>query len=131
MRDGVEILAALDEASAAVQAGSTELSKVIARFGEATIDENGEIHEGTKLRFEVAIQEELTAIYDRALDAGQKPPAEDIRSALAEKAVRTQQPELWTEYHHQRTRIEALRSWLSNQKAVISGYQSLRRGEAG
>lgn len=118
MRSGVEILRDLDDASKGVQAASTELSQCITRFGD------------TKLRYETSIGEELLRIYEEALQDGRRVPPEDLRSALAEKAVRTKQPELHAEYNSQKTRIEALRLWLSNQKAVISGYQSLRRGEA-
>lgn len=130
MRDGAEILAALDQASAGVQAASTELSKLITKFGEAWVDENGELHEGAKLRYEVAVQEALAGIYTRALEDGRRPPAEDVRRALAEREVRHTDPQLVAEYNAQKTRIEALRLWLSNQRQVISGYQSLRRGEA-
>ena len=130
IRAGGEILADLDAAARGVQAASTELSKLITKFGEGYIGPDGEIHEGTKLRFEIAVKNELARIYEEAIAEGKKPPAEDIRGALAERAVRTKNPELWTEFHAQRTRIEALKLWLSNQRAVISGYQSLRRGEA-
>lgn len=129
MRSGGEILIALDEASKGVQKASTELSQVLSKFGEAHIDENGEIHEGTKLRYEVAIGEERIRIYEEAIEAGRRPPPEDLRSPLAVKAVRSKDPQLWADYNAQATRIEALQKWISSQKQVISGYQSLRRGE--
>jgi hypothetical protein len=130
VRDGGEILQALDSASAGVQAASTKLSRLISEFGEASIDEQGEIKEGTGLRYEVAIKDELAYLYTTALEEGRKPPAEDIRGALAERAVRSKQPQLYADYHAQKTQIEALKLWISSQKQVISGYQSLRRGEA-
>lgn len=130
VRDGIEIMAALDEAAKAVQAGSTELSKLIAKFREGYVDENGELHEGLKLRYEVAIDEELVRIFEESVTKGQRPPAEDVRGALARSAVRSKHPTLWADYNHVETRIHALRLWLSNQKAVISGYQSLRRADA-
>lgn len=129
MRAGAEILEALDSASKGVQKASTELSQLITKFGEAHVDENGEVKEGTKLEYEVAIGEELTRIYEEAIEKGNRPPPEDVRAALAVKAVRSKDPALWAEYHAQRTRIEALKLWVSSQKQVISGYQSLRRGE--
>jgi hypothetical protein len=130
VRAGGEILNALDEAAKGVQAASTELSRLITEFGEARICDDGEIKEGLRLRYEVAVQDELAALYTIALSDGRKPPAEDIRTALAERAVRTKHPQLYADYNACRTRIEALKLWLSNQRAVISGYQSLRRGEA-
>lgn len=130
MRAGGEILQDLDAAAKGVQAASTELSKLITAFGESHVDEQGELHEGTKLRFEVALNDELAQLYNFSVEQGTKLPAEDIRGALAERAVRSKQAQLWADYHAQKTRIEALKLWLSNQRAVISGYQSLRRGEA-
>jgi dephospho-CoA kinase len=130
MRDGREILRDLDDASRGVQKASTELSRLITKFGEGYLNDDGEIVEGTKLRYEVAIDEELLRIYEAAVEQGKRAPAEDVRGAMARSAVRSKHPQLFADYKAQQTRIEALRLWLSNQKAVISGYQSLRRGEA-
>lgn len=129
MRDGIEILDALDKASAGVQAASTELSQLVSKFGEAWVGPDGELHEGVKLRYEIAVQEALAGIYARAIEEGRKPPAEDIRAALAIREVRTKDQQLWADYQAQKTRIEALKLWLSNQRQVISGYQSLRHAE--
>lgn len=128
MRSGSEILRDLDDASRGVQKGSTELSQLITRFGEARM-EDGEVISGTKLRFEVALDEELVRIYEDALSQGKRPPAEDVRGALARSAVRLKHPQLYAEYEAQKTRIAALKLWLSNQRQVISGYQSLRHAE--
>lgn len=130
MRDGQEILQALDVASSGLQSASTKLSRLISEFGEASVDENGEIKEGIGLRYKVAIKDELAYLYTTALGEGRKPPAEDIRGALAERAVRSKQPQLYADYHAQKAQIEALKLWISSQKQVISGYQSLRRAEA-
>lgn len=128
-RSGSEILRDLDDAARGVQKGSTELSQLITRFGEARM-EDGEIIQGTRLRFEVAIDEELVRIYESALRDGKRPPAEDVRGALARSAVRAKHSQLYADYEAQKTRIEALKLWLSNQRQVISGYQSLRRAES-
>jgi hypothetical protein len=92
--------------------------------------EDGAIVQGTKLRYEIAIDEELVRIYEDAMSDGRRPPAEDVRGALARSAVRSKNPQLVADFKAQETRIEALKLWLSNQRQVISGYQSLRRGEA-
>lgn len=118
MRSGVEILNDLDAASKGVQAASTKLSQLVTNFGD------------TKIRYEVAIGDELLRIYEEAVQDGRRVPPQDLRAALAEKAVRTKAPDLAALYNEQRTQIEALKLWLSNQRQVISGYQSLRRGEA-
>jgi len=118
MRSGAEILRDLDDASRGVQQASTKLSQLVTRFGD------------TKIRYETAIGEELLRIYEEAVQDGRRVPPTDLRAALAEKAVRTKSPDLFALYSEQKTQIEALKLWLSNQRQVISGYQSLRRGEA-
>lgn len=130
MRSGAEIMRDLDDACRSVQAKGAELSRAITKFGEAYIDEDGQLVQGTKLRFEVAIDEELLRIHTEAMGEGKRVPAEDLRAAMARLGVRTKHPELVAEYEAQRTHIEALKLHLSNARQVISGYQSLRRGEA-
>lgn len=118
MRDGAQILADLDKATVGVQKASTELSKLITEYGDI------------KLSWDVAVEKELIRIYEEAIERGAKPPAEDIRSALALRAAREKHPELHIDYEAKTNRITALKLWISSQKQVISGYQSLRRGEA-
>ena len=129
MRDGAEIMRDLDDAARGVMAASTELSRLITKFGEASVDDDGQLVQGVKLQYDVAIGEELAQLYQQAMEEGRRPPAEDLRAALAEKAVRVKSPQLWADYHATKSRIEALRLWLSNQRQVISGYQSLRHAE--
>jgi len=119
----------LDDAARGVMAASTELSRLITKFGEASVDDDGQLVQGVKLQYDVAIGEELAQLYQQAMEEGRRPPAEDLRAALAEKAVRVKSPQLWADYHATKSRIEALRLWLSNQRQVISGYQSLRHAE--
>lgn len=133
MRAAGEVMAALDEASKGVQAASTELSDLTVRFHEADLDpETGEVRSlGIGLRFDIAVKDELASIYNDAIQAEppRRPPAEDIREAMAHRAVQTKQPRLWAEYHTTKARIDALRSWISNQKSAISANQSVLRGE--
>lgn len=120
---------ALDDASKGVQSASTELSKLSQGFYEGRIDEDGAEQLGIGLAFDVALKEELSAIYMDSIEADRRPPAEDIRAAMAFKAVRTKKPALWIEYHGTKARIESLKMWISNQKASISANQSVLRGE--
>ncbi len=129
MRSGLEVLEALDKASRGVQAACTELSELSQRFHEAYIGENGEIIMGVGLRFKAALDDEKVSVYENAIDNGLKVPAADIREAKAERAVRIKKPELWTEYHTGKARIDALKDWVVNLKAAISANQSLARGE--
>lgn len=130
MRSGQDILEALDQASRGVQAASTELSKLSQEFHEAHIEVTGEIVNGLALQFKIAVDEEVIAIYEMALASDMKPPATDVRAAMAERAVRVKHPELWAKYNAMDARINALKTWVVNQKAVISANQSIRRAEA-
>lgn len=130
MRSGQEVLEALDKASKGIQAASTELSQLSQQLHEAHRDEQGEIVMGLALRYKAALDEEKVAVYELAIDNEQRPPAADIREAKASRAVRTKFPELWTEYHASIARLNALKDWVINQKAVISANQSLSKAEA-
>jgi len=129
MREPIEILEALDQASKGVQAASTELSELTQRFYGAHLDKDDQIHNGVGLQYEIAVKERIADLYDEAIDAEAKPPPADVRQAKAERMVRNQEPLLWSEYHHGKARIDALRSWISNQRSTISANQSVRKGE--
>lgn len=131
MRSASEVMEALDEASKGVQAASTELSKLSQGFHEASVDpDNGEVKDlGIGLQFDVAVKDELAAIYEQAIEESRRPPAEDLREAMAHRAVQTKKPSLWASYHTTKARIDALKLWISNQKASISANQSILRGE--
>jgi len=131
MRSGQEVLEALDRASKGVQAASTELSELSQKFHEAhLVESTGEIEMGIGLRFDVAIKEEIATIYELAVEQGKRQPPADVRAAQAERAVRVKKPELWAEFHATKARIDALKSWIVNQKSTISANQSIRKGEA-
>ena len=129
MRSGQQIVEALDAASQGVEKANRELARLKLNFYEADLDpQTGEVKKlGVGLRFDSAIREELAGIYERAIANGERPPAEDIRQAMADKAVQTKHPDLWAEFHNTKARIESLKSWLTNQRAAISADQSLRR----
>ena len=129
MRSASQVMEALDEASRGVQAASTELSQLVTSFYEAGEGPEGEILSGVGLRFETKLKEELASIYQDAIAKGTRPPAEDIREALAYKAVETKHASLFAEYHSKKGRIDALRMWIANQKAAIGANQSLLRAE--
>jgi hypothetical protein len=130
MRSGQEILEALDKASKGVEAAATELARLSQEFGEAHIDENGEIQMGLGLQFETALREKRAQIYEAAIAADRRPPPEDVREAMAQRGVREEDPALWVEYNAIQSRIAALRGWIGNQKAIISANQSIRKGES-
>jgi hypothetical protein len=128
MRAAGEVMQALDDAAKGVQAASTELSKLTEAFYESHLD--GErVVLGTGLQFDCAVRDELAVIYTDAIENDRRPPAEDIRAAMAQRAVQAKRPDLWAEYHGKKARIEALKSWITNQRAAISANQSILRGE--
>lgn len=126
-----EVMEGLEDARRGVQAAATELSKLTLDFHHADLDpDTGQVKElGIGLRFDIAIKDELAFIYENAIENGHRPPAEDIREAMAHRAVQTKQPALWAEYHNTKARIDALRSWISNQKSAIGAAQSILKAE--
>lgn len=130
MRSGIEVLEALDLAERRLVKAAEELAKLSTDFHHAEVEEDGEVKLGTGLRYEVALEEEISEIYALAERAEKRPPPEDVRHARAKRAVRTKLPELFAEYYRDKARIDGLKGWVSNQKQAISAAQSLRKGEA-
>lgn len=126
---GAETMVALEEARRGLQAASTELSQLITTFYKASEGPEGETVLGTGLQFDVAIKDELSFIYTNAIANTQRLPPADIREAMAHQAVQTKHEALWAKYHTDKARIEALKSWISSQKAAITACQSVLKGE--
>lgn len=118
MRSGQQVVEDLDRAARGVQAASEELSRLTQSFYE---------QEGIGITFKIAVDEEKLAIYERAIGREERPPPADIREAMAEKRVRTKDPERWAKYQADKARIEALKIWITSLKAAISANQSLRK----
>lgn len=129
MRSASEVMEALDKASNGVQKASTRLMRLSQGFHEAKVGNDGQIVMGTGVQFEMALRDELAFIYEDAIENSRRPPAEDIREAMAHRAVQTKKPELWATYHAEKSEIDALKVWISNQKSVISACQTLVKGE--
>lgn len=130
-RSGAEILRDLDKATQGLQGASRRLSKLSQLHHEATVDEaTGEVTMGTGLRYEVALEEEISEIYELAEKAEKRPPPADVREARAKRAVKVKHPDLWADYQRESSEIEALKLWISSAKANINGLQTLRKGEA-
>lgn len=106
----------LDAASQGVFRASNKLSRLTRQFE----GEEGQLGVGTE--YEIAIEDELTTIYE---ECSGKPPAEDIRTAMARARVRTKKPELDMEYRRLSTEMKALQIWISQQRAVMSAKQSV------
>jgi hypothetical protein len=129
MRSATEVMKALDQASNGVQKASTRLMRLSQEFHEAHVDEGGQIVMGIGVQFESALRDELAFIYESAIEDGRRAPAEDIREAMAHRAVQAKRPDLWAEYHAKKSEIDALKIWIRNQRDAISANQSILRGE--
>ncbi len=112
----------LNEAAAGLQRAANRLYNEMKRF---------EGPDGTGTRYAIAVSSKLLEIYDQAVEAEKRPPAEDIRTAMAEKSVREEQPDLYKQWREAATEIEATRIWISAVKQSISARQSVLRGERG
>jgi hypothetical protein len=73
-------------------------------------------------RWDRAIQTELVRIFH---EFNGKPPAEDIRKAMAHDKVINGDPELWAEYTSLTAREHALRQFCNRRQSVLSANQSL------
>lgn len=80
---------------------------------------------GVGVLYDIAIEDELTSIYE---ESERKPPAEDIRTAMAKARVRRKKPDLDADYRRLSTEMKATQLWISNQKAVLSARQSVLNG---
>lgn len=120
---------ALDDASAEIQRVSTKLSKLSIELYEAKVDDDGEIHMGLALQYEAAMDEALIGIWATRTAAGDKMPAADLRDAMARAAMKKTELKLFLEYRNKLQEIEAMKVWISSQKAAISANQSVLRGE--
>lgn len=123
-------MAELEAAARELDAGSTKLAQMTKEF-EGAVDADGEFVPGPGTRYEVAVESKLIEIYDEAIQNDRRPPAEDVRKAMANRAVRTEQPDLYSDWQRLSTEIKALQVWISARKTSISARQSVLKGERG
>lgn len=129
MTEVLSILNEVRDASRDVEKAADSLYHKVIRFTGWTDEETGEWVEGVGPRYDTAVDNALIEIYEDALARGQRPPAEDIRNALAVRRVRRDEPELVAEHMRLDAEIKAMKSWLSNRKSAINGKQSVLKGE--
>lgn len=109
----------LHAAASGVFRASNKLRNLSAEFD----GKDGELGVGTL--YDIAIEDELAAIYE---GSNGKPPAEDIRRAMAKARVRSKSPDLDANYRRLSTEIKATQIWITNQKVVLSAKQSVLNG---
>lgn len=128
MTEVVDVLNEVRDASREVEKAADSLYHKIRAF-TGHVDEQGEWVEGVGPRYRAALDTALIEIYERAISDGQRPPAEDIRTALAVRRVREAEPALCVDHMRLEADIQALRQWISNRKAAINAKQSVLKGE--
>lgn len=124
------ILQELERDRQRLNRATTELYQVTLKL-RGGVDENSELVRGLADRFQEVWDQELIRLEERYLELGQRPPAEDIRTARVNKIVREKHRELWLEYIALESREKSLKQTISGRKAAINAAQSILKGEKG
>lgn len=124
-----DLLKSLEEATKSLRAANDELYNLNVELYGGTDAVTGEVVGGIVTEYEAIYDHEIIRIEQHALASGARVPASDLRAARARLNIRESKPELVTAYIEKTARVEALGRWIAGQKAVISGLQSVLRGE--
>lgn len=124
-----DLLRSLEQATASLRAANDELYGLNVELYGGMGATTGEIVGGIVTEYEAIYDREIIRIEQQALAAGARLPAADLRAARARLNIRETEPELVTAYTEKTARVDALGRWIAGQKAVISGLQSVLRGE--
>jgi hypothetical protein len=126
---GTDLRRQLEDAVTGLSQATDELYALMVELNGGIDAETGEVTAGIATEYEAAFDREIISIEERALASGQRIPAADIRGAKARLAVRENYPGLYLAHVEKTARVEALGKWIAAKKAVISGLQSVLRGE--
>lgn len=126
---GTDLLRQLREASESIQAANDDLYQLNLDLYGGVDAATGEVSPGLAAQYETEFDRAIIAIEEEALAAGLRVPAADLRSAKARLRIRETSPGLVDTYREKTARVEALSRWIAGQKAVVSGLQSVLRGE--
>jgi hypothetical protein len=121
------LLRELNTAANGVAAASTKLAQ-LTKVYENAVNGNGEIAMGVGTRYALALDRELVGVYEEAEAENKRPPAEDVRTALARQRLRAKDGPLVVEHDRVTTEMKALQRWISDNKQVISAKQSVVNG---
>lgn len=124
-----DLLRNLEEATRSLKAANDELYSLNVDLHGGMDATTGEVIGGLVTEYEAVYDREIIRIEEEALRAGTRVPAADLRAAKARLRIRETEPGLVTAYTEKTARVEALGRWIAGQKAVISGLQSVLRGE--
>jgi hypothetical protein len=126
---GTDLRRQLEEAVTGLSQATDELYGLMVELNGGVDATTGEVTAGIATEYEAAYDREIIAIEERALASGQRIPAQDLRAAKARLAIRENYPGLYLANVEKTARVEALGKWIAAKKAVISGLQSVLRGE--
>jgi hypothetical protein len=104
------LIAEIDRNAREIDAGGRTLAKAIVEFAKVT------------QVYEAAIESEKIRIFDAAKNAGERMPAEDIRNAIAHRAVDSG---VYARYLAKLAEIDALKAWTKTLASAMSARQSL------
>lgn len=124
-----DLLRNLEEATTSLRAANDELYGLNVDLYGGVDATTGEVVGGIVTEYEAIYDREIIRIEEEALRSGSRVPAADLRAAKARLRIRETEPSLVVAYTEKTARVEALGRWIAGQKAVISGLQSVLRGE--
>ena len=124
-----DLLRSLEEATTSLRAANDELYKLNVDLHGGIDATTGEVIGGLVTEYEALYDQEIIRIEQQALASGARVPAADLRAAKARLTIRETEPGLVQAYTEKTAKVEALGRWIAGQKAVISGLQSVLRGE--
>ena len=124
-----EIFHELRRTAEKVSAATDRLYNATIEFHGGVNDETGEVIQGVDPQWQDALDLEIIAIEEEAIANAVRPPAQDIRQALARKRARDKNPELYAQWTRWSSEVIALQKWIASKKSVISALQSVLRGE--
>jgi hypothetical protein len=108
--DPYTVMGAIDADARSLDHASARLGRVIKELVD------------TEARYDTAFQSELVRIHHAAKQEGTRPPAEDIRKALAARSVDST---LYGRYLALQAEVEALKQFVRSREAILSARQSL------
>jgi hypothetical protein len=141
--DPATVLEELRESARALDAAADELRKVTTKFegyqrpardddGQPVTDDTTgepvlEFVPGPSLLWRELVDGHLDRIATAYEDQGKRPPAKEVLEARARKAAKTENTDLWADYHALSARMTNLQKWISAKRETISARQSWLR----
>lgn len=129
MNDVTDIVRDLEDTAQRVKKAADRLYRLTVEVHGGIDQETGEVIQGVDSKWQDAYDAEIIAIESEAIANAVRPPAADIRQALARQRARDKSPTLYADYLRLTAEVEALQRWIATNKSVVSALQSVLRGE--